>query len=109
MKLITKAIAAKLPALYANEGKAPADVPVVAKFFTPWANATWFITEGDLSDGTLWGLCDLGLGMPELGYVNLATLEELKGPFGLKVERDLYYTGTLAKALESVGLSAEAA
>ena len=36
----------------------------------------------------LFGLCDLGMGFPELGYVSLSELKEVRGPFGLGVERD---------------------
>jgi hypothetical protein len=47
-------------------------VPVV-KLFTPDAGATWLLTELDPDDqDTAFGLCDLGLGCPELGYVSLA-------------------------------------
>ncbi len=44
-------------------------LPVV-KFFDPTGAATWLITEmmQDEPD-ILFGLCDLGLGCPELGYV----------------------------------------
>ncbi|MFB6458582.1 DUF2958 domain-containing protein [Bradyrhizobium tunisiense] len=66
-------------------------VPVV-KFFTPDAQATWLITEVDPDDpDRLFGLCDLGLGCPELGYVSLAELSELRGPLGLPVERDVHF------------------
>lgn len=42
-------------------------VPVV-KLFTPDAGATWLLTEIDPDDhDRAYGLCDLGLGMPELG------------------------------------------
>ncbi|MGO1160866.1 DUF2958 domain-containing protein [Brucella sp. C7-11G] len=65
-------------------------VPVV-KLFTPWANATWLLKDM-LPDGdTCFGLCDLGLGEPELGYVSLKELEKLRGPAGLRVERDLHF------------------
>lgn len=46
MKLLTKELRAKFPPLYTNENKDPKDVPVVAKFFTPWSNWSWFATEG---------------------------------------------------------------
>ncbi|MFT4026738.1 MAG: DUF2958 domain-containing protein [Novosphingobium sp.] len=39
----------------------------------------------------LYGLCDLGLGEPELGTVSLAEIEALRGPLGLPIERDLYF------------------
>ena len=38
-----------------------------------------------------WGLCDLGLGIPELGTVSLSELAELRGALGLNVERDKYF------------------
>ena len=65
---------------------------VVVKYFTPDANATWWISERDPHDpDRLFGLCDLGLGFPELGYVLLSEVSTLKGALGLPVERDLYW------------------
>ena len=91
MMLLTKAIRAKLTAngeLRASENGA---YPV-CKLFTPDAQCTWSIAEADADDpDRLFGLCDLGHGFPELGYVSLAELTALRGPMGLKVERDLYF------------------
>lgn len=68
------------------------DPQPVVKLFTPDANATWLLTELDPADPDLaFGLCDLGLGCPELGYVRLSELEAVRGPLGLNVERDLYF------------------
>jgi hypothetical protein len=54
------------------------DPPPVLKLFTPDAAATWLISEVDPDDpDRLFGLCDLGLGFAELGYVSLAELSEL--------------------------------
>lgn len=67
----------------------------LVKFFTPWAGATWLIseiTEEDGADAMMFGLCDLGQGFPELGYVTLDQLAELRGPGGLRVERDRHWT-----------------
>lgn len=62
----------------------------VVKLFTPDAAATWLISEVDPDDpDRLFGLCDLGLGYPELGYVSLAEITAVKGTLGLPVERDL--------------------
>ena len=56
----------------------------------PNAGATWLLTELDPADPDLaFGLCDLGLGCPELGYVRLSEIEALRGRLGLPVERDL--------------------
>ena len=69
------------------------DPAPVVKLFTPDAGATWLLTEIDPDDEDLaFGLCDLGLGMPELGSVRLSELDQLRGPFGLPVERDLHFT-----------------
>ena len=69
-------------------------LPVV-KVFTPDAGATWLLTEIDPDDHDhAFGLCDLGLGYPELGYVSLAELAALRGRFGLPVERDLHFKAT---------------
>jgi hypothetical protein len=69
-------------------------VPVV-KLFTPDANATWLLTELDPDNPTLaFGLCDFGLGSPELGSICLHEIAKVRGPLGLPVERDLHYTET---------------
>lgn len=66
-------------------------VPVV-KLFTPDAGATWLLTEIDPEDPDLaFGLCDLGLGFPEIGSLSLSELTAVRGRLGLPVERDLYF------------------
>jgi hypothetical protein len=72
-----------------EEGFDPA--PVV-KLFTPDAGATWLLTEIDPDDmDHVFGLCDMGLGCPELGWLSLAELREVGGKLGLPVERDLHF------------------
>lgn len=67
-------------------------LPVV-KLFTPDAGATWLLTELDPDDEDIaFGLCDLGLGYPELGSVRLSEIASVHGKLGLPVERDLYFT-----------------
>ena len=65
----------------------------VVKLFTPDAGATWLFTEAcpEGEDVRLFGLCDLGMGCPELGYAMLSEIEEVRGKLGLPVERDLYF------------------
>lgn len=65
----------------------------VVKLFTPDAVATWLLSEAyaEGSDIRLYGLCDPGLGSPELGYLMLSEIEEVHGKLGLPVERDLYF------------------
>ena len=76
------------------EGAGTDPLPVV-KLFTPDAHATWLLTELDPEDGdTAYGLCDLGLGMPEEGTVRLSELASIVGPLKRPVERDLYFVAT---------------
>lgn len=76
----------------ALDGDTPDHVPVV-KLFTPDANATWLITEIDPENtDNAFGLCDLGLGCPEIGTVPISEISELRGALGLPVERDLHIT-----------------
>lgn len=64
----------------------------VVKLFTPDAGASWLLTEVDPDDPDIaFGLCDLGLGCPELGTVRISDIETLRGRFRLPVERDLYF------------------
>jgi hypothetical protein len=87
---------ADLDQLLANALAGDADHHPVVKLFTPDANATWLIGEIDPDDpDRLFGLCDLGLGSPELGYVSLAELKTVRGPLGLPIERDRHFTSTM--------------
>ncbi|EAQ37525.1 hypothetical protein NB311A_04419 [Nitrobacter sp. Nb-311A] len=64
----------------------------VVKLFTPDAGATWLLTECDPDEpDRFFGLCDLGLGCPEIGYVSLTEIMSIPGPLGLPVERDLHF------------------
>jgi hypothetical protein len=93
MQLIPDNIRAELLLNGAITARGIAHDPLpVVKLFTPDANATWLLTELDPKDPDIgFGLCDLGLGCPELGYVSMSELESLRGPLGLAVERDLYF------------------
>lgn len=68
------------------------DPAPVVKLFTPDAGATWLLAEMDPDDHDhVFGLCDLGLGYPELGWVSLAEIAVLRGRLGLSVERDRHF------------------
>ena len=41
----------------------------------------------------MFGLADLGFGTPELGSFSLREIASVRLPFGLGIERDLYFTG----------------
>jgi hypothetical protein len=66
------------------------DFEPVVKLFTPDAPCTWLFTEMD-AEGLVFGLCDLGMGEPELGYVSLLELVAVRGKLGLPIERDLHF------------------
>ena len=79
----------------AATGAEPDFAPVI-KLFTPDAGCTWLLTELDPDDPDIaFGLCDLGMGSPELGSVSIAELEAVRGPLGLQVERDRHFVAML--------------
>lgn len=72
-------------------GKDIDPLPVV-KLFLPDGALTWLLTELDPTEPTrAFGLCDLGLGSPELGYVDLTVLASIRGHIKLPVSRDVYF------------------
>jgi Protein of unknown function (DUF2958) len=71
------------------------DFEPVVKLFCPWGGATWLLSELDPECPDIaFGLCDIGMGFPELGSVSLAELASVTGPGGLRIERDRYFSPT---------------
>ena len=110
MQLLTKEVVAKLPPLYSNEHKGLSRSLAVVKFFAPWSHWTWYASEGSYIDAN--GLQDtneprvdficFGLvdgDYPEFGNFSLSELQSVRGPFGLTIERDLYYKPKTLQAL----------
>lgn len=111
MKLLTKQIALAFPALYATENVPAERKAVVCKFFNPCGAGTWYCVEANarLADGSEIPLAEatakgiaysdvIFYGYVELlenewGYFTLSELESVKLPFGLHIERDLYFHG----------------
>ena len=85
MELLTKQVEKDLKK---NMALPEMDRRPVVKYFHPVGSATWLISEIDDDGDLLFGLCDLGMGFPELGYVALSELRAVKGPLGLGIERD---------------------
>jgi hypothetical protein len=84
MKLLTKELTEKL-----NRAGYAGTKPI-CKLFTPWGRATWLITG--IEDGILYGYADLGMGCVEWGGIeSVESLQAIRGPFGMKIERDLYW------------------
>lgn len=94
MKLLTKALERKLPALYSQDGKGEEALAIV-KFFPPWSDWAWYGSEYDPETGEFFGVvCGQER---ELGYFSLKELESLRGPYGLKIERDRHFDPTPLK------------
>ena len=88
MKLIPKEIAERLPPLYSQEEQGE-DAIAQIKFFTPWTNWTWYASEYEPEERRCFGVV---VGHErEFGYFSVDELEEIRGPGGLTIERDLYW------------------
>lgn len=101
MKLLTDDIRRRLLRngelrnFFADDGTAEPDFLPVVKLFTPDAGCTWLLSELDPDEPNIaFGLCDLGMGFPELGSVRISEIEEISGKLGLPVERDLHFVPT---------------
>jgi hypothetical protein len=66
------------------------DPLVIAKLFDPCGSATWFLTEYDPKEKR--AFCYVtGMVADEWGYTSITELESIQRPFGLTIERDLYF------------------
>jgi hypothetical protein len=86
--LLPPEIAAKLPRLYSQEEKGE-DAIAHLKLFTPWTSWTWWASEYDPEDRLFFGVVEGH--EREYGYFSLDELEALRGPGGLRIERDLHW------------------
>ena len=104
MKLLPKEIRETLPALGTQDGKGGKAVAYV-KYFTPSLNWTWFAISGEpvldessrQQDYRFFGLV-FGY-EKEFGYFLLSELEEVRGPMGLPIERDLHFKPALLEQI----------
>jgi hypothetical protein len=96
MKLLPQEIREILPPLYSQDGKGGKAVAYV-KYFTPSSSWTWLAIEGepvlDESQNEVdYKFFGLVFGHErEFGYFLLSELEEVRGPLGLPIERDLWF------------------
>ncbi len=88
---MTEEIKKKLPELQTQEDSGD-DAIAYVKYFTPDGNFTWYVLEYDPTEKTFYGFV-VGL-QAELGYFTLQQLKEVRGPWGLPVERDLHFQPT---------------
>lgn len=99
MQLITKSIENKLKKHPLRSQENVENPKIIAKFFNPCGIGTWYITEGEQrpdGDWLLFGLCCLQCA--ELGYVLLSDLQKQRMPYGLTIERDRHFSGTMSDA-----------
>lgn len=87
MKMMTKEIEGRFQKLGRQDH---AEAIVVAKFFCPWNGWAWYATEFDAADRVFFGLVKGN--ETELGSFSLDELEAVRGPMGLRIERDLHWT-----------------
>jgi len=92
MKLLTKAILKAFEKQGDTSEKEPKDIKIICKFFNPAGAGMWYMYEYNPEDKIFWGFANLGWPeMAECGTIALQELEEIRLPFGLKIERDLHY------------------
>lgn len=72
---------------------------VIAKLFNPCGGGTWYLTEYDPETKIAFGYVT-GLAENEWGSISIQEMEELELPFGLKIERDLYFKEKTFKDLQ---------
>ena len=89
MKLMTKEILNKIPALYSGEETPLEDKICYVKFFHPFSSWRWFATEFDPETGIFFGW--VAGDFPEWGNFSLEEMQEVKVR-GFGIERDMYFT-----------------
>jgi hypothetical protein len=102
MKLITEELRKALPTLYSQESEK--DPMVICKFFAVWTSWTWYAIEFDGKDSFFGYVAG---DYPELGYFSLSELQNLNGPMGLSIERDMYFEPTKLSEIKKLHESQE--
>jgi len=88
MKLITATLEERFKEIGdQSESKNPL---IVVKLFDPAGSATWYATEYDAERKVAFGFVT-GLHMDEWGFFSIKELEAIERPFGLTIERDIYF------------------
>jgi hypothetical protein len=96
MMMLTKEIRKRIPKIGTQDGLG-GDAIIHVKFFTPWSNWTWYALEGEPvldKDGKEVDFIFFGFveGLEkEYGSFTLNELCSVRGPVGLRIERDRYF------------------
>lgn len=88
MKLLTKELKKRFKKV--GDQSNESNPIVIAKLFNPCGAGTWYLTEYDPETRIAFGYVT-GLGTNEWGSISIEELENVNLPFGLKIERDLYF------------------
>ena len=108
MKLLTKEIISKFEKhpFHSQDGKGM-DAEVLVKYFNPCGSGTWLITEAEKQEDGDWLLFGyIHIHEWEWGYVLLSELLNLRLPFGMTIERDIYSLArTIREHLKCFGIT----
>ena len=96
MKLITKTLEDRFKEI--GDQSEISDPIIVAKFFNPCGSQTWYASEYDQQTGVCFGYVT-GMYFDEWGRFSVHELEALKLPYGLGIERDIFFKETRFKQL----------
>lgn len=98
MQLMTKKLEERFAQVGSQENVK--DPIVIAKYFDPTGQGTWFATEYNPEDKVFFGYVSLfGDWNDEWGSFSLEELENVKGPLGIGIERDLFFEETLSSEI----------
>jgi len=105
MQLLTK----KITNDFAKTGRQEEveDPIVIAKFFSPVGAGTWLATEYEPETKMFFGYVSLfNDHNNEFGYFSLEELESIRLPFGLKIERDRFFSpAPLSEVKQNQGIN----
>jgi hypothetical protein len=91
MRLMTKTLEKRFARIGSQENSK--DPIIVAHYFNPTGAGDWYATEYNPEDRCIFGYASIFHDWnDEWGYTSLDELEAYKGPLGLGIERDLYWT-----------------
>jgi len=88
MKLLTKEITKKATKQY-DKGSDMDGQMIVAKFFNPMGDWTWYLMNLAEDEDYAWGIVD-GFAV-EMGSFSMKELQNIELPFGLGIERDICF------------------
>ena len=95
MKLLTKDIINKATKQYPKGSDM--EQMVVAKFFNPAGRGTWYLMNMNKDEDYCWGICHIYEW--EMGSFSMNELKSVSLPFGLKIERDKFFSPVKASEL----------